>query len=1295
MKKIIVILTLFVISLSLLSSQNRNIARGADPGELYMTNYWFGILNPIWGHQNVYDTLRVALYRLTENGKKLTIQYETCYFTTDPEYEMFPSIILADATTGVLYNKLVYSKNSYAHTQLWFSDDYGKNWTFREENSGRKTYYISNNEGFIYRASIEGENQGTFESSNYAISFDNFEGVGLGMESGLLYGEGFRLWASGTYNGRLFHSFDFYETFTEFSIDNQFMYGSLSGLMYDVYRGGVDGEVYISSWFPPNAEYRVSFSDDLGENFRHVYICNDCYYPYGWASPGLITYFMSDREPGVFYIIKQREIETPPPSWGWYMQFCIEHYKDYGETLVGTYCHDLTKDYGTVCEAVTNLTAVQYIGNSVLVCWLDDSSLPVDSFWVYKKTVQGTRFTVHGEEEWVQVEEGVAGRTRNDVPGRTRNDELVGRVFGNEMCFLDEGLDEGEYEYYVVAYYVTGCVSEESAVASVEVSVCDGVSVLVSQKCEYNCVLLEWEEPEMGDRGLGIGDDVVGYNVFRNGALLNSELVIDTFYVDDNMLAGEYDYFVVSYYSNGCASDSSNVVTEIVLSCDKVEDLDYTLLDYINIYLTWSEPLSVHTVLGYNVFKNGALLNSLLPTEREYLDENLPDGTYLYQVSTIYAHCESEKSAAEVIISIPQFCETPTNLSVVAAQYENSALITWEAPVNIDSELQGYNVYRDNILINSVLINETEYLDENLINGTYFYQVSAVYDFCGESAKSAAVEVVIFVPQFCDVPTNLSVNVAQYENSAVITWEAPENIDSELLGYNVYRDNVLINSVLINETEYLDENLTNGTYFYQVSAVYDFCGESEKSASIEVVVFVPQFCDIPTNLSVAAAQYENSAIITWDVPENIDSELLGYNIYRDNILINSVLINETEYLDENLTNGTYFYQVSAVYDFCESDKSAAVEVVIFVPQFCDVPTNLSAVAAQYENSAVITWEPPINIDSELLGYNLYRDNILINSVLINETEYLDENLTNGTYFYQVSAVYDFCGESAKSAAVGVVVFVPQFCETPTNLSVAVAQYENSAVITWNAPENIDSELLGYNLYRDNILINSVLINETEYLDENLPNGTYFYEVSAVYDFCGESAKSAAVEVVIFVPQFCDIPQNLSVVAAQYENSAVITWNEPENIDSDLLGYNVYRDSDLINSELVNETEYLDENLQNGTYFYQVSAVYDFCGESDLTESVSVEINVGIETLRVTSEITIYPNPTSGVFSVFSFQFSENSNVIHPLVELFDITGRKLLTFKLDKLSTEIDISHLSAGIYFLKIGNEMVKVVKK
>jgi hypothetical protein len=165
-------LLLFLCALTItcfITAQERFIARGADPGEFYISSDWYGIYNPMMGPP-FYDTLQTAIFRFTENGKKLTIQYEANKFLSDPIAEMYPEIILADATPGVLYNRCVYL-DYYAHTQLWVSFDYGKNWMLRESNIGRQYYYSSNVEGLIYRAASEGYNIGTYKSYDYAESF--------------------------------------------------------------------------------------------------------------------------------------------------------------------------------------------------------------------------------------------------------------------------------------------------------------------------------------------------------------------------------------------------------------------------------------------------------------------------------------------------------------------------------------------------------------------------------------------------------------------------------------------------------------------------------------------------------------------------------------------------------------------------------------------------------------------------------------------------------------------------------------------------------------------------------------------------------------------------------------------------------------------------------------------------------------------------------------------------------------------------------------------------------------------
>ncbi len=57
-------------------------------------------------------------------------------------------------------------------------------------------------------------------------------------------------------------------------------------------------------------------------------------------------------------------------------------------------------------------------------------------------------------------------------------------------------------------------------------------------------------------------------------------------------------------------------------------------------------------------------------------------------------------------------------------------------------------------------------------------------------------------------------------------------------------------------------------------------------------------------------------------------ELLGYNVYRDDAVLNENPISTTSYVDENLSNGVYEYFVTAIYNEGESTASNTVAVTI-------------------------------------------------------------------------------------------------------------------------------------------------------------------------------------------------------------------------------------------------------------------------------------------------------------------------------------------------------------------------------
>ncbi|MCL2073408.1 MAG: T9SS type A sorting domain-containing protein [Marinilabiliaceae bacterium] len=89
--------------------------------------------------------------------------------------------------------------------------------------------------------------------------------------------------------------------------------------------------------------------------------------------------------------------------------------------------------------------------------------------------------------------------------------------------------------------------------------------------------------------------------------------------------------------------------------------------------------------------------------------------------------------------------------------------------------------------------------------------------------------------------------------------------------------------------------------------------------------------------------------------------------------------------------------------------------------------------------------------------------------------------------------------------------------------------------------------------------------------------------------------------------------------------------------------------------------------------------------------------VDINAINV-SQLTVYPNPTSGEFSVVSSEMSVVSSEISDIsIEIFDAIGRLVHRepFTVNRATIDIDITHLENGVYFVKVGSEMVKIVKK
>jgi hypothetical protein len=72
------------------------------------------------------------------------------------------------------------------------------------------------------------------------------------------------------------------------------------------------------------------------------------------------------------------------------------------------------------------------------------------------------------------------------------------------------------------------------------------------------------------------------------------------------------------------------------------------------------------------------------------------------------------------------------------------------------------------------------------------------------------------------------------------------------------------------------------------------------------------------------------------------------------------------------------------------------------------------------------------------------------------------------------------------------------------------------------------------------------------------------------------------------------------------------------------------------------------------------------------------------------QLTVYPNPTNGAFTIESNAVNNNSSF-----EIRDITGKVIQKGKLSGNRTTVDLSEYSSGIYLLRVGNQNIKLVRK
>jgi len=377
--------------------------------------------------------------------------------------------------------------------------------------------------------------------------------------------------------------------------------------------------------------------------------------------------------------------------------------------------------------------------------------------------------------------------------------------------------------------------------------------------------------------------------------------------------------------------------------------------------------------------------------------------------------------------------------------------------------------------------------------------------------------------------------------------------------------------------------------------------------------------------------------------------LLGYNIYRDGTRINSSTWPGTSYTDPGLSNGTYSYGVSAVYDEGESGMAGPEEVTVNASGLPE-PTNLTGYASGF--NIYLNWTGQGGSEEELI-------------------------YDNG----ETTTAYNFPGFTMSThmsptgpCQVMTLKYLTSIDPGDNNFKARVFNWSGSQPGNKIYDQNVTAVegWLEVDVSAENLLVDGDFVvgfgslNETSFLafDENLNNGRSWDwdETNNIWTSWEEAYIIRAV--------------------VQYGDGTKAEIGNAKGF----LGYNLYRDNIKVNESLILTSNTSDMVPGYGTYVYNVTAVFDE-GESAFSNDFEIGLHFGIDEMQQI-DAKIYPNPSDQWVTIESSVFIEQ-------LSLHSIDGKNVLTVEQTGTEIQLDVSKLEAGLYLLKIqSSESIGVFK-
>jgi hypothetical protein len=144
------------------------------------------------------------------------------------------------------------------------------------------------------------------------------------------------------------------------------------------------------------------------------------------------------------------------------------------------------------------------------------------------------------------------------------------------------------------------------------------------------------------------------------------------------------------------------------------------------------------------------------------------------------------------------------------------------------------------------------------------------------------------------------------------------------------------------------------------------------------------------------------------------------------------------------------------------------------------------------------------------------------------------------------------------------------------------------------------------------------------------------------------------------------------------NDYTLSFTGTENTDTDFWDF----------GDGTNSTGHNPTHTFPGVGEFQVQHIItNNCTSDTITLELNVGVNLDINSIK--TSFNIYPNPAKDYLII------EQNNSLITDISITDMNGRTVFLQPINKENTQINISHLDKGIYFIKIGNTYKKFIKE